>query len=62
MEKISTGTSTDSDLRMITIDSKGEIIKHLPKHDLEADDSVPKFKKPILSKATNKNGNTKSAP
>jgi hypothetical protein len=27
MEKISTGASTDSDLRVITIDSRGELVK-----------------------------------
>jgi len=50
MEKISTGASTDSDLRVISIDAKGEIIKPLPKHDSEADDTVPKFRKPGASK------------
>ena len=37
MEKISTGASTDSDLRVITIDSKGEIIKPKLNTNLEAD-------------------------
>jgi hypothetical protein len=46
MEKISTGASTDSDLRVITVDSKGEIVKLKPQDDPEADDSVPKFRKP----------------
>lgn len=48
MEKISTGASTDSDLRIVTLDSKGEMLK--PVADPEADDSVPKFRKPGPSK------------
>lgn len=55
MQQISTGASTDSDIRVITIDSKGEMVKFYPKDDLEADDSVPKFKKPIPSRQQNKN-------
>ena len=54
MEKISTGASTDSDLRVITIDCRGEMVKPIPKIDLEADDSVPKFRKPGVSKQTHK--------
>jgi hypothetical protein len=54
MEKISTGASTDSDLRVITIDSKGDIVKHQPKTDLEADDAVPRFRKPGPSKQSAK--------
>lgn len=48
MEKISTGASTDSDLRIVTLDNKGEMLK--PVADPEADDSVPKFRKPGPSK------------
>lgn len=57
MEKISTGASTDSDLRVFTVDKQGEIVKPVPK-DIEADD-VPKFKKPNPSKQqANKNTKT----
>lgn len=62
MEKISTGASTDSDLRVISIDNKGEIIKPVHKQDPEADDSVPKFRKPGASKQTAKLNTAKPPP
>ena len=61
MEKISTGASTDSDLRVITVDSRGDVVKLRPKHDPEADDSVPRFRKPGQSKQTQRTV-TKAAP
>jgi len=49
MEKISTGSNTDSDLRVVTIDARGEVKQPQKLKGKHSDDQVPRFKRPIPS-------------